>query len=78
MFRKKVIKKKFTKKDCPFCQSKTIADYKDGEKLRRFISERGRILPRAYSGVCSKHQRSLSMAIKRARHLAYLPFTSSL
>ncbi|OGG05654.1 30S ribosomal protein S18 [Candidatus Gottesmanbacteria bacterium RIFCSPHIGHO2_01_FULL_42_12] len=78
MYRKKVIKKKFTKKDCQFCQGKSVADYKDGEKLRRFISERGRILPRAYTGVCAKHQRSLGVAIKRARHLAYLPFTSGL
>lgn len=77
MIRKKIIKKKFAKKDCSFCQSKTEADYKDAEKLRRFISERGRILPRAYTGVCAKHMRALSIAIKRARHLAYLPFVAS-
>jgi small subunit ribosomal protein S18 len=77
MLRKKVVKKKFTKKNCWFCQNKTVADYKDAEKLRRFVSERGRILPRAYTGVCAKHMRRLSLAIKRARHLAYLPFVAS-
>jgi small subunit ribosomal protein S18 len=77
MKRKKITKKKFTKKDCGFCQNKTVPDYKDAEKLRRFISERGRILPRAYTGVCAKHMKKLSVAIKRARHLAYLPFIAS-
>jgi small subunit ribosomal protein S18 len=52
---------------------KTI-DYKDFEKLRRFVSDRAKIEPRRKSGVCAKHQRALSLAIKRARHLALLPF----
>ena len=60
---------------CTFCVEhiKDI-DYKDFEKLRRFVSDRAKIEPRRKSGVCSKHQRALSNAIKRARHLALLPF----
>ncbi len=51
-------------------------DYKDVAKLRRFISERGKILPRRVTGTCARHQRALTVAIKRARHLALLPYTS--
>ncbi len=51
-------------------------DYKDVAKLRRFISERGKILPRRVTGTCARHQRELTVAIKRARHLALLPYTS--
>jgi len=51
-------------------------DYKDVAKLRRFISERGKILPRRVTGTCAHHQRALTVAIKRARHLALLPYTS--
>ena len=60
---------------CSFCVEhvKTI-DYKDFERLRRFVSDRAKIEPRRKSGVCAKHQRALSNAIKRARHLALLPF----
>ncbi len=63
------------KKYCKFCAEgiKRI-DYKNIDLLRSFISERGRIIPRRISGVCSKHQRQLSKAVKRARHLALLPF----
>jgi small subunit ribosomal protein S18 len=50
-------------------------DYKDVARLRRFLSDRARIEPRRKTGVCAKHQRRLSVAIKRARHLALLPFT---
>ncbi|MEK7127819.1 MAG: 30S ribosomal protein S18 [Patescibacteria group bacterium] len=78
MIRRKIIKKKFTKKDCTFCVGKSMPDYKEGDKLRRFVSERGRILPRYISGICSKHQKHLARAVKRARHLAYLPFVSGL
>ncbi|RKY60180.1 MAG: 30S ribosomal protein S18 [Candidatus Latescibacterota bacterium] len=62
---------------CPFCQEgvRTI-DYKDEHTLRRFITERGKILPRRTTGVCAKHQRMLTKAIKRARHLAILPFVA--
>ena len=60
---------------CAFCveHAKTI-DYKDVEKLRRYVSDRAKIEPPRKSGVCAKHQRALSTAIKRARHLALLPF----
>jgi small subunit ribosomal protein S18 len=51
-------------------------DYKDAAKLRRFITERGKILPRRISGNCAKHQRQVTVAIKRARNIALLPFTS--
>jgi small subunit ribosomal protein S18 len=62
---------------CVFCadQSKRI-DYKDVNTLHRFVSERGKIMPRRQTGTCSKHQRVLARAVKRARHLALLPFTT--
>ena len=63
------------KKVCIFCADKVaFIDYKDSAKLRKFISERGKILPRRVSGTCAKHQRELQTAIKRARHAALLPF----
>jgi small subunit ribosomal protein S18 len=52
-----------------------VIDYKDPGKLRRFLSDRGRIEPRRKLGTCAKHQRALSQALKRARHLALLPYT---
>ncbi|MBI4297885.1 MAG: 30S ribosomal protein S18 [Chloroflexi bacterium] len=71
--RKKFIPKK---RFCSFCADKVVyIDYKDTARLQRFISERARIDPRRRTGVCAKHQRSLSQALKRARHIALLPFT---
>ena len=68
--------RKGRKKVCAFCVDKiTEIDYKDINRLRRFINERGKILPRRMSGNCAKHQRQLSEAIKRARAIALLPFT---
>lgn len=65
------------KKICSFCVDKVDAvDYKEYEKLKRFITERGKILPRRISGNCARHQRQLTTAIKRARIMALLPFTS--
>jgi len=64
----------FKRKICKFCDQKNTADYKNHEMLRRFITERGKILPRRITGTCAKHQRTLTTAIKRARVLAYLPF----
>jgi len=62
---------------CQFCTDKSVTiDYKQGELLRRFVSEDGKIRPRRQTGTCAKHQRELAVAIKRARHLALLPFTS--
>ena len=65
------------KKVCIFCADKVdFIDYKDSAKLRKFISERGKILPRRISGTCSKHQRELNTAIKRARQAALLPYVT--
>ena len=65
------------KKVCIFCADKIeFIDYKDSAKLRKFISERGKILPRRISGTCSKHQRELNTAIKRARQVALLPYVT--
>ena len=63
------------KKVCAFCADKVdYIDYKDANKLRKFTSERGKIYPRRISGTCAKHQRQLTQAIKRARHVALLPY----
>lgn len=65
------------KKVCSFCVDKVEAiDYKDVAKLRRYVTERGKILPRRISGNCAKHQRQVTVAIKRARNIALLPFTA--
>jgi small subunit ribosomal protein S18 len=65
------------RKVCQFCVDKVDhIDYKDVAKLRRFITERGKILPRRISGNCAKHQRQVTVAIKRARNIALLPFTA--
>lgn len=65
------------RKVCAFCVDKVESiDYKDVAKLRRYMSERGKILPRRMTGTCAAHQRQLTEAIKRARHVALLPFTA--
>ena len=65
------------RKVCAFCMDKvTEIDYKDTAKLRKFISERAKILPRRVTGTCAKHQRQLTSAIKRARVIALLPYVS--
>lgn len=64
----------FKKKVCRFCTQDIKADYKNPDLLRRFVTERGKILPRRITGTCAKHQRALSREIKRARVLAYIPF----
>lgn len=70
-------KRRPRKKVCQFCADKTDSiDYKDVAKLRRFISERGKILPRRITATCAMHQRELTEAIKRARQIALLPYTS--
>ncbi|MEA4826702.1 30S ribosomal protein S18 [Clostridium sp. JNZ J1-5] len=69
--------KRRRKKVCSFCADKSSSiDYKDVNKLRKYVTERGKILPRRISGNCAKHQRELTVAIKRARNLALLPFTT--
>lgn len=62
---------------CPFCEQKVKeVDYKQADELRRYLTERGKIKPRRKNATCAKHQRRLAVAIKRARHLALLPFTT--
>ena len=63
------------KKVCVFCGKDNVIDYKDTAKLKRYVSERGKILPRRITGNCAKHQRALTVAIKRARHIALMPYT---
>lgn len=65
------------RKVCSFCMDKSKEiDYKDINKLRKYVTERGKILPRRISGNCAKHQRELTAAIKKARNIALLPFTT--
>ena len=65
------------RKACAFCVDKVeYIDYKDVAKLRRYVTERAKILPRRISGCCAKHQRELTVAIKRARYMALLPYTA--
>ncbi|AAK81642.1 small subunit ribosomal protein S18 [Clostridium acetobutylicum] len=69
--------RKMKRKICSFCMEKSESiDYKDINKLRKYVTERGKILPRRISGNCAKHQRELTIAIKRARNIALLPFTT--
>ncbi len=63
------------KRVCFFCQTKKTPSYTDLATLKRYVNERGKIVPKAKTGVCSKHQRAVTKGIKYARHLALLPFT---
>lgn len=63
------------KKVCVFCGENNTIDYKDTAKLRKYVSERGKILPRRVTGTCAKHQRAITVAVKRARHIALMPYT---
>lgn len=78
MAKKNVIKKKRNIreaiKECFFCKEKKNPDFLDYETLKKFTSERGKILSRQRSGICSKHQRKLTVEIKRARLMAFMPF----
>lgn len=70
-------KRKKRRKVCNFCVDKTdFVDYKDTKKLLRYLTDRGKILPRRVTGNCSKHQRTLTTAIKRSRIMALLPFVT--
>ena len=66
----------FRKKVCRFCANKSKIDYKDADVLRRYMTERGKILPRRITGTCAKHQREVAKAIKRARSISLLPFVA--
>jgi small subunit ribosomal protein S18 len=73
-------RRRFTsrRKVCAFCADQIrLVDYKDIKRVQRFVSERGKILPRRRTGICARHQRSLTTAIKRARHVALLPFVAA-
>ena len=64
------------KRVCKYCTDKTLViDYKDAQALKYFITERGKVVPRRISGNCARHQRKVTLAIKRARQVALLPFT---
>lgn len=72
--RKEVVK---TKKVCRFTQNKvTYIDYKDVKLLQKYVTEQGKIIPKRITGTCAKYQRELAIAIKRARHMALLPYVS--
>ncbi len=63
------------KKVCAFCMDKIeVIDYKDVPRLKRFLSDRAKIIPRRVTGTCARHQRQLTVAVKRARHVAFLPY----
>ena len=64
------------KKVCVFCGKDNVIDYKDTAKLKKYVSERGKILPRRITGTCAKHQRAPTVAIKRARHVALMPYVA--
>ena len=67
--------RKSRKKVCAFCMDKIEhIDYKDVPRLRRYLSDRAKIIPRRVTGTCARHQRQLTVAVKRARHLAFLPY----
>ena len=68
--------RKVRKKQCPLCSNKNFElDYKNADQLKKFVNERGKILPRRATGACAKHQRVITLAVKRARHIAILPYT---
>ena len=70
--------KKMRKKVCALCANKDLVlDYKSADQLKKFINEKGKILPRRATGACAKHQRDITLAVKRARHIAILPYTQN-
>ena len=70
--------RKIRKKVCPMCANKDfVLDYKNADQLRKFINDKGKILPRRATGACAKHQRDITTAVKRARHIAILPYTQN-
>ena len=70
--------RKIKKKVCPLCADKNFElDYKNADQVRKFINEKGKILPRRATGACAKHQRDITLAIKRCRHIAMLPYSEN-
>jgi len=69
--------RKMRKKVCPLCADKNLVlDYKNADQLRKFVNDKGKILPRRATGACAKHQRDITLAVKRARQIAVLPYTA--
>ena len=70
--------RKVRKKVCALCANKDLVlDYKNADQLKKFVNEKGKILPRRATGACAKHQRDITLAVKRARHIAILPYSSN-
>ena len=70
--------RKIRKKVCPLCADKNLVlDYKNADQLKKFINDKGKILPRRATGACAKHQRDITTAVKRARHIAVLPYSEN-
>lgn len=70
--------RKMRKKVCPLCSDKNLVlDYKNPDQLKKFINEKGKILPRRATGACAKHQRDITIAVKRCRHVAMLPYAEN-
>ena len=70
--------RKARKKVCALCANKDLVlDYKNADQLKKFINEKGKILPRRATGACAKHQRDITLAVKRARHIAMLPYAQN-
>ncbi len=68
--------RRIKKKVCAYCADKSLViDFKDTDKMKKFVSEKGKILPRRVTGLCAKHQREVTVAVKRARHIGLLPYT---
>jgi small subunit ribosomal protein S18 len=81
MMRKKlsrIIKRQKINDKCPYCGTKTNPDFKDSEPLRKYLTERGKIIGSEFSGLCASHQRKLTKEIKKARYLALLPFINQI
>lgn len=74
--KKKIIRRKKKALHCPFCKAERNPDYKEYKTLSKFVTDRSKIIGESRTGLCAKHQRRLSIAIKRARHLGLLPFVS--
>jgi len=72
--RRRIIKEEPVPVNCPFCKGKTSPDYKDVATLERYVTDRAKVFGKDRTGLCAKHQRRVSVAVKRARHLALLPF----
>ena len=70
--------RKVRKKVCALCANKDLVlDYKNADQLKKFVNEKGKILPRRATGACAKHQRDITLAVKRARHIAVLPYSQN-